>query len=109
MKLVDQTAIAQWAVASLPQRVRAKGKFTARDSDANGAWRLEESGFDLVLSDCVWGAGIMQRPALNIEVVRNKDGVKVLSVSWLPELPKLPPVIRTMTEGRALDEFRLLF
>lgn len=95
---IPRLAIAKWAIETLPDKVKAEGKFQAAVPRLPAHWRLATRGCRLVLSEGM--VRLPDDPALStlLDVWLDVGG-KVLSVDWFPKKPWLPPRITTLKQG----------
>jgi hypothetical protein len=97
-KRISRLEVAKWAIGALADKVKAAGVYQAALTRCPAYWSSRDGGCKLALTP-----GVLRSPddpALSalLDVWLDGSG-KVLSVSWFPEKPWIPPNITTLKRG----------
>lgn len=95
---VSKLEIARWAIGALPARIQGEGRYCEGNAGAPTHWILDLPGFSLLFTKTA--LRLPDDPGLSSMIeVWAVPGRKVLSVSWIPTHPWLPPVISCFKSG----------
>lgn len=95
---VSKLEIARWAMTALPARIQGEGRYCQGNAVSPSHWILDLPGFTLLFTKTA--LRLPTDPGLSSMVdIFAIPGRKVLSVSWFPTHPWLPPEISRYTNG----------
>lgn len=101
-RLSSRLAVAQWVKSDLAPRVQASGRYHAAQPHVPAFYLLNEAGCNLLLAPNVLRLPDDPEPSMLLDVSMEHGG-KVLSVSWFPGQPWMPPHISAMKPGDWLE------
>ncbi len=90
MAQVDKLMLAAEAIRHLPRLVRASGVYRPAQPTSPATWWLETSQWRISLAENVLLAEADAALSMLLDVWPVR-GTKVLSISWMPEQPWIPP------------------
>lgn len=100
----DRLAVARWAIHVLALQVKAHGLQHPATPFEPAHWIWHTADIDLCLTEQVLARPDLQALESIFDVWVGARKQKVLSVSWTPESPWIPPVVRSFIAGDWLRE-----
>ncbi|MBB3291707.1 hypothetical protein FHT39_000346 [Mitsuaria sp. BK045] len=97
-KLASRLAVARWAMETLAPRVQAGGQYQLAEPHMPAYYLLNEAGCSLLLAPNVLRLPDDPEASMLLDVSM-EHGRKVMSISWFPSRPWVPPHISAMKAG----------
>lgn len=104
MKRRHRLEIANWAIRTLPPRVVARGNYlpnTAANQPAHWEWNTGD--FLILFADGILLSSDDQSTSKVLDVWARPNGPKLMSISWPPSRPWMPPRIASLHTGDWLE------
>lgn len=95
---IPRVVLARWAMTALPEMVTGSGVYQPASSKGPAFWSLEASGCRLQLAQNVLLLPVDPACSTLLDVWLDIGG-KVLSMSWFPEKPWIPPHVTRFKAG----------
>jgi len=95
---IPRLVIARWAMETLPTMVTGAGVYEAGSLLRPAFWSLDVGGCKLVLTQSVLLLPVDPALSTLLDVWLDVGG-KVLSISWFPEKPWIPPRVVALKSG----------
>lgn len=95
---IPRLVIARWAMETLPSMLRETGAYRPASPTFPASWSLDTSGCKLILTQNVLLLPFDPACSTLLDVWLDVGG-KVMSISWFPEKPWMPPHITALRPG----------
>ena len=97
-KLKSRLSVARWAIDTLPPMLTSMGSYQSATETFPAHWSLSTAGCKLSLAINILSLPTDPATSTLLDVWLDVGG-KVLSVSWFPDQPWVPPVISSLKAG----------